>query len=270
MSAAHTAIERLPALSARGIVVRAGRKALLDGVSLDVQAGEWLNIVGPNGAGKTTLLRVIAGLQAADAGALTIDGRSASELRRRDRSKLVALVPQSPVVPPGMTVTEYVLLGRTAHIHPLASESRHDLEVVADALDRLELRAFAERFVDTLSGGERQRVLVARLLAQDAPIALLDEPTSALDVGHQQQVLELVEELRGKEGLTVIATMHDLTMAGQYGDRVALMVGGRVVAAGTAREVLTEPVLSAHYNARVRIIETGGGPIVVPIRQEPQ
>jgi iron complex transport system ATP-binding protein len=196
-----------------------------------------------------------------------IDGRDAKELRRRERSRLVALVPQSPLVPPGMTVAEYVLLGRTAHIHPLASESRHDLDAVAVAIDRLDLRGFADRTVDTLSGGERQRVLVARLLAQDAPIALLDEPTSALDVGHQQQVLDLVDELRHTHGLTVIATMHDLTMAGQYGDRVALLVDGCLAAQGLASEVLTEEVLNAHYGARIRILQTDDGPVVVPIRE---
>jgi iron complex transport system ATP-binding protein len=267
MTEVHRAIVGHPAVSAAGLTVSIGGRRLVDDVTLDVQAGEWLNVVGPNGAGKTTLVRVLAGLQSAE-GTLTIDGHDARGLRRREHSRLVALVPQSPLVPPGMTVTEYVLLGRTAHIHPLASESRRDLDAVARALDRLDLRSFADRTVDTLSGGERQRVLVARLLAQDAPIALLDEPTSALDVGHQQQVLDLVDELRHTEGITVIATMHDLTMAGQYGDRVALMVEGRVVAVGSAREVLTEGVLSRQYGARVRIIETEDGPIVVPMRQE--
>jgi iron complex transport system ATP-binding protein len=255
------------AVVGRDLTVEIAGTRIVDGVSFDLRPGEWLNIVGPNGAGKTTLLRIIAGLQRAD-GVLSIDGLDAHRLRRRDWSRLVALVPQSPLVPPGMTVAAYVLLGRTAHIHPLASESRHDLDVVASALDRLDLRDFAERMVDTLSGGERQRVLVARLLAQDAPIALLDEPTSALDVGHQQQVLDLVDDLRQTHGLTVIATMHDLTMAGQYGDRVALMVDGRVVAEGPAAAVLTERVLSTHYGARVRVLETDDGPIVVPVRKE--
>jgi iron complex transport system ATP-binding protein len=258
--------EHHPAVDASGLTVEVGGRRLLDHVDLTVQPGEWLNIVGPNGAGKTTLLRVLAGLATAK-GTLTIDGRDAHGLRRREQSRLVALVPQSPLVPPGMTVAEYVLLGRTAHIHPLASESRHDLEAVAVALDRLGLDPFADRTVDTLSGGERQRVLVARLLAQDAPIALLDEPTSALDVGHQQHVLDLVEELRHTHGLTVIATMHDLTMAGQYGDRVALLVGGRLAAIGPACEVLTEEVLAAHYGARIRILQTDDGPVVVPIRE---
>jgi iron complex transport system ATP-binding protein len=163
-------------------------------------------------------------------------------------------------------VAEYVLLGHTPHLRPLSSEGVGDIEAARGALDRLGLLGFADRPVSTLSGGERQRVLVARLLAQDTPIALLDEPTTALDVGHQQHVLDLVDELRRSHDLTVVATMHDLTLAGQYGDRVALLVGGRVAATGPADRVLTEDVLSAHYGARVRVIQGDDGPIVVPVR----
>jgi iron complex transport system ATP-binding protein len=255
-----------PAVTASGLRVVISDVALLDGVTISVQPQEWLNIVGPNGAGKTTLLRVLAGLAAAE-GTLSIAGRDASGLKRREWSRLVALVPQVPVVPPGIRVLDYVLLGRNPHIHPLGTESAADLDAVDDALERLDLGPFAERPVDTLSGGELQRVLVARLLAQDAPIALLDEPTSALDVGHQQQVLDLVDDLRRTHGLTVIATMHDLTMAGQYGDRVALLAGGRIVADGTATEVLTEERLRVHYDARIRVHHSADGPVVVPVRR---
>ena len=253
------------ALEVAGLRVTAGSAVLLDGVDLTVAPGEWLNVVGPNGAGKTTLLRVLAGLAKAE-GTLTVAGRDAHQLRRREWSRLVALVPQVPLVPTGIRVLDYVLLGRTPHIHPLGSESAHDVDVAVDALEMLDLGAFAERAVDTLSGGELQRVLVARLLAQDAPIALLDEPTSALDIGHQQQVLDLVDELRRTHGLTVVATMHDLTMAGQYGDRVALMTRGRVAAAGRAVDVLTQDLLATHYDARLRIEHTEDGPVVVPVR----
>jgi iron complex transport system ATP-binding protein len=106
------------------------------------------------------------------------------------------------------------------------------------------------------------------MLAQEAPVVLLDEPTSALDVGHQQQVLDHVQDLRADHGLTVIATMHDLTMAGQYGDRLALMVEGKVVASGAASDVLAEDLLSLHYRARVRVLSTEDGPVVVPLRQK--
>jgi iron complex transport system ATP-binding protein len=165
-----------------------------------------------------------------------------------------------------MTVAQYVLLGRTPHLPPLGVEGTRDLAAATRSLETLDLLPFTDRLVTTLSGGERQRVLVARLLAQDAPIALLDEPTTALDVGHQQQVLDLVDSLRGDHELTVVATMHDLTLAGQYGDRVALLDRGRLHATGAAADVLTEETLNRIYGARVRVIEGDDGPIVVPVR----
>jgi iron complex transport system ATP-binding protein len=254
-------------ISLRGLTVAYDGRRIVDDVHLDVERGAWLNVVGPNGAGKTTLLRAVAGLAPYD-GSVTIDGRDRRSFRRRDWARRVALVPQSPLVPAGMTVAQYVLLGRTPHRPPLGGESQADIDAAQAALERLDLLPFVDRAVATLSGGERQRVLVARLLAQDAPVALLDEPTTALDVGHQQQVLDLVDELRHDRGLTVIATMHDLTLAAQYGDRVALLDGGRLVADGPALEVLTEDGLSALYGARVRVLREGDSVVVVPVREQ--
>ena len=250
----------------RGGRVVLGDRAVLDRVDLRVDAGEWVAVVGPNGAGKSTLLRLLAGLVRGD-GELALGGRPASTLRRRERALLVALVVQSPLIPEGATVADYVLLGRTPHIRPLGVEGPADLAAVHDALARLDLVPMAERLVTTLSGGERQRVLVARALAQGAPIVLLDEPTTALDVGHQQQVLELVDELRRDHGLTVVTTMHDLTLAGQYADRLVLLDNGRVVVDGPAAEVLTEDNLARYYGARVRIISDGDRPVVLPLRE---
>jgi iron complex transport system ATP-binding protein len=254
-------------IACAGLSVTIDGHRLLDGVDIEVPSGQWLNVVGPNGAGKTTLLRALAGLADFD-GAVTVDDRDSRQFGRRAWARCVGLVPQTPVVPAGMTVAQYVLLGRTPHLGPLRAEGPADIEAARAALERLDLLPFAPRKVETLSGGERQRVIVARLLAQDAPVVLLDEPTTALDVGHQQQVLDLVEELRHHHALTVVATMHDLTIAGQYGDRLALMAEGRIVASGAADEVLTEDVLSTYYGARVRVLPSDDGPIVVPVRQE--
>jgi cobalamin transport system ATP-binding protein len=166
-----------------------------------------------------------------------------------------------------MTVTDYVLLGRTPYIPYLGSESRRDLAIVADVLDHLDLGAFAGRALDSLSGGERQRAVLARALAQQAPVLLLDEPTTGLDVGHQQQVLELVDSLRRDLELTVVSAMHDLTLAGQFADHLVLLDGGRVAADGPARTVLTERVISQHYHASVRVLEDpAGGIVVIPVR----
>jgi iron complex transport system ATP-binding protein len=249
------------------VTVHLGGKLVLDHVSLAVEPGAWLSIVGPNGAGKSTLLRFLTGGSVGE-GDLWLAGTRFGALSRRERARLVALVPQAPVVPDGIAVVDYVLLGRTPHIRPLGVEGPHDLAAVHDALSRLELLDLADRHVGTLSGGERQRVLIARALAQGAPLVLLDEPTTALDVGHQQQVLELVDGLRRANGLTVITTMHDLTLAGQYADRLVLLDQGRVVVDGPAAEVLTEENLASYYGAKVRIIHDGGHPVVLPIRQE--
>jgi len=249
-----------------GVTVSLGKQVILNDISLQVERGQWLSIVGPNGAGKSTLLRYIAGL-VPGSGELRLDGRPAAALPRRQRARLLALVPQSPIIPEAARVLDYVLLGRTPHIGPLGVEGPHDLAAVHDALSHLELLDFADRLVGTLSGGERQRVLIARALAQGAPIVLLDEPTTALDVGHQQQVLELVDRLRREHGLTVVTTMHDLTLAGQYAERLVLIDGGRIVVDGPATEVLTEENLALYYGARVRIIHDGGRPAVLPLRQ---
>jgi len=252
-------------ISTRDVVVELDGARILDGVSVEVADGEWLSIVGPNGAGKSTLLRAMAGLLTAS-GTVELSGRPIGSMSRRERARCVALVPQVPVIPPGMGVTDYVLLGRTPHMGPLGRESRADLTAVTEALEELDLLGFAERPLDTLSGGERQRVLIARALAQASPVLLLDEPTTALDVGHQQDVLELIDRLRHANRLTVVTTMHDLTLAGQYADRLVLLDEGRVVVAGGADEVLTEENLGKFYGARVRVIREGGALVVVPVR----
>lgn len=254
-------------ITAVEITVRLGGRPVLDRVSLTVADGEWVSVVGPNGAGKSTLLRALAGLVAAD-GEVSLGSAPLSSLTRRARARLVALVSQTPVLPPGMVVADYVLLGRTPYIPPLGREGPTDLDAVQQALEQLDLLGFADRALDTLSGGERQRVLMARALAQAAPVLLLDEPTTALDVGHQQDVLELVDRLRRANGLTVVSTMHDLTLAGQYADRLVLLHDGRVVTGGSADEVLTEENLSRFYGAEVRVLREGGAVVVVPVRAQ--
>jgi cobalamin transport system ATP-binding protein len=250
----------------RGVSVDLDGRPVLHDLDLTVAAGARLGLIGPNGSGKTTLLRAVAGL-VPSRGRIRVGDAPPGRLHRRELARRVALVPQSPAVPAGMTVTDYVLLGRTPYIPYLGSETRRDLAIVAEVLDHLDLGDFAGRALDSLSGGERQRAVLARALAQQAPVLLLDEPTTGLDVGHQQQVLELVDTLRRDLELTVVSAMHDLTLAGQFADQLVLLDGGRVAAAGPARAVLTEEVIARHYHASVRVIENpGGGVVVVPVR----
>jgi iron complex transport system ATP-binding protein len=254
------------AIELRGVSVDLDGRPVLRELDLVVPGGARLGLIGPNGSGKTTLLRSVAGL-VPHRGELRIGDAPPGSLSRRELARRIALVPQNPAVPAGITVADYVLLGRTPYIPYLGTESRRDLAIVAQVLDHLDLAAFASRRLDSLSGGERQRAVLARALAQQAPVLLLDEPTTGLDVGHQQQVLELVDTLREDLDLTVVSAMHDLTVAGQFADQLVLLDGGRVAAAGPAREVLTEPVISRHYHASVRVLEDpGGGIVVVPVR----
>jgi iron complex transport system ATP-binding protein len=252
----------------RGVVVRYDR-SVIGPVDQMVEAGSWTCWIGPNGAGKSSVLKSMAGLVRHE-GSVTVDGTAVAELSVRELARKVAYVPQQPVLPDDMTVAEYTLLGRTPYIGTFSVETRHDRRVCASALEDLDLTGFADRFLSQLSGGERQRVVLARALAQEAPVLLLDEPTSALDVGHAQQVLELVDRLRHDRGLTVVAAMHDLTLAAQYADELVLMRSGLVTVAGPPAEVLTEASLRSHYGAQVRVLrDECGGVVVVPVRPHP-
>jgi iron complex transport system ATP-binding protein len=253
------------AIALERVTVVLGGRPVVDRIELTVPEGEWLALIGPNGAGKTTLLRAIARL-VPFSGSIALDGRPTSGLSRTELTRLVAVVPQDPTTPPWMTVGEYVLLGRTPHLGRLAKEGRRDLEAAARALERLDLVDYGERRLGTLSGGEKQRAVVARALAQDARIVLLDEPTAALDIGHQQQALELLDALRAESGLTLVAAMHDLTVAAHYSDRMVLLDAGRVVADGGPKDVLTETLISRHYDATIEVVSLDGGIAVVPSR----
>ena len=253
-------------LACTGLSVAYRRRRVLESVDLAAAAGEWLAVVGPNGAGKSTLLRAVGGLVPVVGGTITLDGEDLGSMHHRDRARRVALVPQAPIVPPGMTVGAYVLLGRTPYLPRFGSESAADLQSAADALRLLDLDDFAERPVASLSGGERQRVFVARALAQETPVILLDEPTTGLDLWHQQEVLELIDSLRTERGVTVVSTMHDLTLISRFADRLVLVDDGRVVAGGTAAEILTPEILGRWYGANVRVIQDPTGPVIVPLR----
>jgi cobalamin transport system ATP-binding protein len=249
----------------RDLAVRFDRTDAVRGVSLEVGADEWVMLIGPNGAGKTSILRALCGLLPFE-GEARLDGRDVRTLGRRALSRRIAFVPQNPVTPSELTVAEYVLLGRTPHLGYLGVEGRRDRQAVARALERLDLLPFAERGLGSLSGGELQRAVLARALAQEALALLLDEPTASLDLGRQQQVLELVDSLRG-DGLTVLSTMHDLTLAGQYSDRLVLLDRGAVVAEGTPADVLSAATLSLHYGANVRVVHDDGNVFVLPQRR---
>jgi iron complex transport system ATP-binding protein len=251
------------------VSVKYGSSVAVQGFTDTVRPGEWLCLIGPNGAGKSSLLRSAAGLVKHEGGIL-VDGSPLNLRSARRRAALVAHVPQSPAMPDDMTAAEYVLLGRNPYVGYFGNESKHDRMMVARVIERLDLEEFADRRLGTLSGGERQRLVIARALAQEAPVMLLDEPTSALDIGHQQQALELVDSLRREHGFTVVSAMHDLTLAGLYSDRLALLHQGHCVATGPADQVLKAETLSEFYGVSVSVHhEPDGTVVVVPRRTVP-
>ena len=270
----HAADENgAPMFSCQGLTVRLGASTVLQSLDLRAKAGEWIGLLGPNGAGKSSALRALSGVLRTQgsavevSGSVEVAGHKLAELDRKAIGRLIAVVPQAPIIPVGMSVFEYALLGRTPHLGWFGRPGRADRVVVAELLERLDLARFSDRLLTSLSGGERQRAVIARALAQQAPVLLLDEPTSALDVGHQQQVLELVDELRVQHGLVVISAMHDLTLAGQYAHHLVLLVEGVGVGCGSPAEVLVAEVLERHYNARLRSVHSVDGRIaVVPTR----
>ena len=252
-------------LTVRDLHVELDHKTIVSNTDLEVAVGEWTCIIGPNGAGKSSLLKALAGI-IPSTGQILIDDSNMLDLSQRDRACWIAYVAQEPVMPSGMQVFDYVLLGRTAHLKMLATESPKDLDIAHYVISELDLEKFVARDVATLSGGERQRVAIARALAQSSPIILLDEPTTALDVGYQQEVLELIDRLRTEKKIAVISTMHDLTVSGLYPDRLMLLAEGNVVASGSAESVLTPENIARHYGAKVTVINHESGPVVIPER----
>ncbi len=250
------------------------QRPLVDDVTLDVPTGSWLTVIGPNGAGKTTFVEALAAVRSSTHGIVRVGGRVLHQLRERERAQLVAFVPQHPVVPVGMAVRDYVGLGRTAHQGVMQALNAAGHALVAELLERVGLVAMSGRDVSTLSGGERQRAVLARALAQSTPVLVLDEPTTGLDLRHQIEMLDLLRREVQERHLTIVATLHDLTLAGQYADRLALLDEGRLVAIGSSREVVRSRELADAYRIGLRVLDVDGADVIVPTRsvrdQEPR
>lgn len=248
-----------PAVVVEGLTVRYGSRTVIDDLSVGFPARRWTAVIGRNGVGKSTLLSAIVGF-----------GPGAERVRfpgrRGRRSRFLAYVPQTPVLPPGMTVAEYVLLGRSAHLGWLASEGPEDRERAGWALTQMNLGDLAGRRLSELSGGEAQRTVLARALCQDAEILVMDEPTSSLDVGHQIEVMELVGRLAAEHDLTVISALHDLTAAARYGHDVMILDGGRLVAQGPPEVIMEPERLTRHFGTPVFCTtDDDGSAIIVPL-----
>ncbi|MGW4929381.1 ABC transporter ATP-binding protein [Agromyces sp. NPDC004153] len=248
-----TAASDRPDLHADRVRFTRGRRLIIDDVDCTVPGGSVGALLGPNGAGKSTLLHLIAGVEHADAGAARLGDRDLAALRRRDRARLVALAEQEVQDAPGLRVAEVVALGRTPYLGAFAGPDEHDRAVVRRTLDDLGLVDLADREYATLSGGERQRVNLARAIAQEPELLLLDEPTNHLDVHAQLTALGLLRAL-ARGGLTVLAALHDLSLAAAYADHVVVLAEGRVRAAGAPGDVLTPALIRAVWGVEAAVL----------------
>lgn len=242
------------------------RKPILSRINLCIPEGSILGVIGPNGAGKTTLLRAVSGNIPTDSGVIKFNGTNLARLSILDRARLVAVVPQARHLPAAYTTRETVLMGRTPHLNWLGSFDKKDHALAEDAMQRTGIADLADRPIGETSGGEQQRILLARALAQNAPLLLLDEPTTHLDLQYQIKLLDLIHELvrqgnisNPRQPLTVLLTLHDLNLVGRYADQVAVMVRGEIQAAGNPAEVLTPDTLSPAFNLPLRSIPSGFG-----------
>ncbi len=253
-------------LEIRSLSVAYSTRLVLHEVSLQLPSGCMLAVIGPNGAGKTTLIRALTGILPPQAGQITIDGRDLKALTASERARRIAVVPQARQLPPAFTAWETVLLGRTPHLNWLGQTSRSDEEIAHQAMERTHTLELADRPVGELSGGEQQRLLLARALAQAAPILLMDEPTAHLDLKFQFSLLEEVRLLAKKDQLAVLVVLHDLNLVARYADQVALLVEGRLRALGATADVLTGEVLSEAYQVPLDVLHAGkgGGAYVIP------
>jgi iron complex transport system ATP-binding protein len=233
-------------------------------IDFQVEQGQVMTVLGPNGSGKTTLFQCLTGLWQPDRGEVLLDGAAIGALSRSAVAKRVAVVPQDHQPPFPYSVLDVVLTGRASHIGLFSSPSKKDRQVAIDAMVTMGIERLAERPYTQISGGERQMVLIARCLAQEAPVMLLDEPTSHLDFRNQVVVLSKVKAIVRENGLTAMMNLHDPNLALLFSDRVLLLNGGAAVAQGRPREVITKENLKAVYSLEVEFLSGHGVEMVCP------
>ena len=253
-------------LAVEGLRVALGGRPVVDGIDLDVAAGEMVGLIGPNGAGKTTLVRAAAGLLAPEAGGVAVAGRPIGEHPRRALARLLAYLPQGAECHWPVTVARVVALGRLPHLGPWRRPSPGDDAAIGRALAAAEVAHLAGRRVDALSAGERTRVMLARALATEPRLLLADEPVAALDPYHQLHVMELLRRRAG-EGAGVLVVLHDLALAARFCDRLVLMRAGRRLAEGPPEAVLTEERLAEAYAVEATYGRRDGALYLLPWRR---
>ncbi|KTT31620.1 iron-dicitrate transporter ATP-binding subunit [Pseudomonas oryzihabitans] len=244
-----------------------GRKLIAEDLSLTIPDGELTVIIGPNGCGKSTLLRTLSRLLAPSSGQVWLDGQVIQSYRTKEVARRLGLLPQSSQAPGDICVRDLVARGRYPHQSLFGGVRADDERAVTQAMQATGVFELADRAVDTLSGGQRQRVWIAMALAQETPLLLLDEPTTWLDITHQIDLLELLQDLNRQQGHTLVMVLHDLNHACRYATHLVAMRGGKVLASGRPREVVTPELIKAVYDLDCLIIDdpVARTPMVVPL-----
>jgi iron complex transport system ATP-binding protein len=247
-----------PALTASGVRVEIDGHRILEDARFEVTRGSLVAMVGPNGAGKSTLARAAAGIQRFQAGTIDCDGNDVRTTRGRKLALLRAYIPQRPVVPEGIRVSEALTIGRSPHLRLLGRPTARDREAIAEAMERTGVSGLGERMLTTLSGGELQRVQIAIALAQEAPLLIADEPTSELDLGATVEVAHLLRGL-ADDGFSVLLVVHDLSLASAVADSVVVVSEGRSVAQGPPLDVLGSKRLADVWHVDAALERDGRG-----------
>lgn len=253
-------------LEAQNLHVSYGENLILEDLNLQIPKGKITVLVGANGCGKSTLLRTFARLQKAKSGEIFLDENKLDAISTKEVAKRLAILPQGPVAPEGLTVQQLIKQGRYPHQSWLKQWSTEDEKIVNNALAVTQMTEFADRPVDALSGGQRQRVWIAMTLAQKTDLILLDEPTTYLDMAHQVEILDLLFDLNDKEGRTVVMVLHDLNLACRYAHHIVAVRNKQVYAQGKPEEVVTAVMVQAVFRMDCTIIKDPlfGTPLCVP------
>ncbi|QLG12778.1 ABC transporter ATP-binding protein (plasmid) [Deinococcus sp. D7000] len=253
-------------LSTHDLKLAYGTSVIVPGLNLSLKGGQVTSIIGPNGCGKSTLLRALARLRPVTGGNVELYGQALHALPSREVARRLAILPQGPTAPEGLSVEELVWFGRHPHQGRFPVRRPEDREAVAWALSQTGMTVFAGRPLDALSGGQRQRAWIAMSLAQQTEILLLDEPTTYLDLSHQLEVLQLAQRLNRDQGKTVVMVLHELNQAVRYSDEIIAMHGGEVYAQGRPEDVLTPELLADVFNLKAHILSDPdtGRPYLIP------
>lgn len=242
-------------ISTKNLNISYGNLDIVKDLNLDIPKGKITTIIGSNGCGKTTILKTIARIIQAKSGDIFVNNINIKEQSPKDLAKVMAVLPQSPQAPSGLTVEELIAYGRFPHQKGFGKMRKEDEDIVTWALKSTGIEEFRDRPIEALSGGQRQRAWIAMALAQQTEILILDEPTTYLDLAHQLEILKLLEELNKKQGTTIVMVIHELNNAARFADNMIGVKKGQVVCQGTAHEVMTKENLKELFNIDAEIVE---------------